>query len=230
MVPVLLIAKGLDPNDPNVAQEDPDHDGLNNYEELMIYGTDPHNPDSDGDGISDGDEVHGTLGYVTNPLLADSDGDGIRDLLEIQTGSNPTNAASYNLAAALQSLEVQPNNFVLTVNTIIGTASRQLSVIGHLKDGTTIDLTSTTRRTVYSSDNLFVANFGSPDGNIFAGTNGTATITISNSTFVARALVTVTTSSPSTLGYVTIPGFANGVDINGNYAYVAGGATGLQVV
>ena len=226
----LLIANGLDPNDPNVAQEDPDHDGLNNYEELMIYGTDPHNPDTDGDGISDGDEVHGTLGYVTNPLLADSDGDGIRDLLEIQTGSNPTNAASYNLAAALQSLEVQPNNFVLTVNTIIGTASRQLSVIGHLKDGTTIDLTSTTRRTVYSSDNLFVANFGSPDGNIFAGTNGTATITISNSTFVATALVTVRTSTPQALGFVAIPGFANAVGVAGNYAYVAAGATGLQVV
>jgi len=36
---------------------DPDHDGLTNLEEYKT-GTDPNNPDSDGDGIADGDEVH----------------------------------------------------------------------------------------------------------------------------------------------------------------------------
>src|SRR5207253_1057928 len=137
---------------------------------------------------------------------------------------NPTNSGSYNLAQALQSLEVSPPSFVLTVNTIIGQASRQLSVLGHLKDGTTIDLTSTSRRTVYSSDNLFIANFGSPDGNIFAGTNGSATITVSNSTFVASSLVTVRSSTPVALGFVAIPGFANGVAVSGDYAYVAAGS------
>ncbi|HVR09681.1 MAG TPA: Ig-like domain-containing protein, partial [Thermoanaerobaculia bacterium] len=50
------VAHGLDPNDPLVAYEDPDHDGLTNLEEFQ-YGTDPNNPDTDGDGLSDGDEV-----------------------------------------------------------------------------------------------------------------------------------------------------------------------------
>lgn len=36
---------------------DPDRDGLANLEEQKL-GTDPNNPDSDGDGLSDGDEVH----------------------------------------------------------------------------------------------------------------------------------------------------------------------------
>ncbi|MBI3627416.1 MAG: hypothetical protein HY220_01515 [Candidatus Sungbacteria bacterium] len=35
---------------------DPDHDGLKNWEETLWH-TDPNNPDTDGDGVSDGDEV-----------------------------------------------------------------------------------------------------------------------------------------------------------------------------
>lgn len=40
----------------NPLLEDPDHDGLKNWEEAL-YHTDPNNPDTDGDGVSDGDEV-----------------------------------------------------------------------------------------------------------------------------------------------------------------------------
>ena len=43
---------------------DSDHDGLTDYQEIYIYHTDPHNPDTDGDGYSDGTEVKN--GY--NPL------------------------------------------------------------------------------------------------------------------------------------------------------------------
>ncbi len=58
---------------------DPDQDGLSNKEEKAL-GTDPHNPDTDHDGISDGDEVKK---YNTNPLKPDSDGDGLSDKDEI---------------------------------------------------------------------------------------------------------------------------------------------------
>ncbi|HUL43791.1 MAG TPA: OmpA family protein [Bacteroidota bacterium] len=58
---------------------DPDHDGLTNDEEKEL-GTDPHNADTDGDGISDGDEVHV---YHTDPLKKDTDGDGLSDYDEI---------------------------------------------------------------------------------------------------------------------------------------------------
>lgn len=224
------LANGLNPNNAVDGEEDPDNDGLTSKQELMEYGTNLRLADTDADGISDGDEVTGKLGVVTNPLLADSDGDGIRDRLEIQTGSNPNDANSYDLAQALDSFEVAPSSFVLTVNTIIGEASRQLVVTGHLKDGTTIDLTSTARGTQYNSSDLTIANFGSPDGMVFAGSDGSAVITVSNSGFVATASVTVRSSTPQTLGFVAIPGFANNVDVSGNYAYVAAGAAGLQVV
>ena len=43
--------------------EDPDRDGLTNLQEYQL-GTDPNNPDTDGDGLSDGNEVNK---YHTTP-------------------------------------------------------------------------------------------------------------------------------------------------------------------
>jgi hypothetical protein len=220
------IANGLDPTDPAMPFEDPDHDGLTNLQEFQL-GTDPNNPDTDGDGLTDGQEV---LVYHTNPLLASTDGTGITDGIEVQTG---TLAASFSakLAAAMGSLEVKPGTFILAVNSIEGQASQQLTVLGHLIDGKTlIDLTSTQRGTNYSSSNLTICNFGSPDGNVFAGSNGSCTITVTNSGFTAMAAVTVIGFTPKSLSFISIPGFANGVAANGNYAYVAAGSAGLQVV
>ncbi len=47
---------------------DDDNDGLTNYEEIVIYGTDPANPDTDGDMIPDGDEIFIT---GTDPKASD---------------------------------------------------------------------------------------------------------------------------------------------------------------
>ena len=46
----------MDPLDPADADTDLDGDGLSNLEEFLL-GTDIDNPDTDGDGISDGVEV-----------------------------------------------------------------------------------------------------------------------------------------------------------------------------
>lgn len=46
----------------------------------------PATTDSDGDGLTDGEEVSK---YLTNPLKADSDGDGYPDGVEVKTGYNP---------------------------------------------------------------------------------------------------------------------------------------------
>lgn len=221
------IAHGLNPNDPTDALADPDHDGLTNLQEFLL-GTDPHNPDTDGDGLSDGDEVNI---YHTNPLVADTDGDGIPDGVEIATGTDPLNLASFDLGKAVQSLEVTPGAFVLVVNTIVGQASKQLSVLGHLIDGkTTLDLTSTIRGTNYSSSNLSICNFGAPDGNVFAGSNGVCTVTVTNHGHSATTAGSVQSFSPTAVSFVPIPGFANSVDVSGNFAFVAAGASGLQVV
>jgi hypothetical protein len=89
--------------------------------------------------LKDGREVN-ELG--TNPLLADTDGDGLRDGLEVRTASDPLDPASFNLVAALQSVEVTPGSFRILFNTVFGEASRQLSVTGRLIDGFSLDITS----------------------------------------------------------------------------------------
>jgi hypothetical protein len=220
---------GMDPNNPADALLDIDHDGLTALEEFRA-GTDPRNPDTDGDGISDGDEVHCTRGFCTSALLADTDGDGIPDGIELQTGSNPTDPASYNLAAALASLRVTPGSFTLIVNSLTGSASVQLTVTGVLVDGTQINLASAQRQTTYASSDLAVCNFGAPDGRVYASQAGTCTITVSNNGKSATVSGTVQDFAPNQIAFVAIPGYANGVAVSADYAFIAAGASGLQVV
>jgi hypothetical protein len=65
----------LNPLDSSDAYNDLDYDGLNNYEEYL-YDTDINNPDTDHDGILDGDEIKI---YKTDPTKLDTDGDGYSD-------------------------------------------------------------------------------------------------------------------------------------------------------
>jgi alpha-tubulin suppressor-like RCC1 family protein len=72
--------------------DDNDNDGISNEDELNIHGTDPFNPDTDGDGIPDGFEVDNGL----NPLdpgdgALDPDNDGLTNLREYQNGTNLNN-------------------------------------------------------------------------------------------------------------------------------------------
>lgn len=62
----------------NIVFTDTDSDGLADVTETNIHGTNPNNPDTDGDGTNDGDEV----AAGTDPKTAevtDSDGDGVGD-------------------------------------------------------------------------------------------------------------------------------------------------------
>jgi hypothetical protein len=65
---------------------DSDQDELSDGKEWQL-GTIALNPDTDGDGIKDGIELHYT--YNTNPLSADTDSDGVRDWDEIVAGTDP---------------------------------------------------------------------------------------------------------------------------------------------
>lgn len=56
------------------------------------YHTNPNEPDTDGDGLSDGDE---TLVHHTLPTSSDTDGDGYTDASEVMAGSDPTSAADF---------------------------------------------------------------------------------------------------------------------------------------
>ncbi|MBI4232582.1 S-layer homology domain-containing protein, partial [Candidatus Peregrinibacteria bacterium] len=75
------------------ANQDPDKDGLKNIEEF-VYGTDPHNADTDSGGEKDGAEVKN----YTNPLNkdddknSDPDNDGLSNATERQLGTDPKNS------------------------------------------------------------------------------------------------------------------------------------------
>lgn len=86
----------------------PDSDGLTNFQEqeeeqeqeqeeeqeVIDYSTDPNNPDSDDDGMSDGWEVNNSL----NPNVDDStnvpDGDSLTNLQEYQNDTDPNDSVS----------------------------------------------------------------------------------------------------------------------------------------
>jgi hypothetical protein len=70
------------------AEGDDDGDGLSNMRELEL-GTQPDNPDTDGDGLNDGQEVNQ---YGTSPTQQDTDGDTLTDGAEVnEHGTSPTN-------------------------------------------------------------------------------------------------------------------------------------------
>jgi hypothetical protein len=79
-----------DGNGVNDGAEDPDQDGLTNIEEQELK-TNPRNPDTDGDTLSDNDEKRK---YLTDLLSRDTDGDGLTDDVEIALGANPLNSDS----------------------------------------------------------------------------------------------------------------------------------------
>ncbi len=74
-------------DDDNLSQ-DSDGDGLTDGQESQI-GSDPAKPDTDGDGLNDGEEVNV---YGTSPLQRNTDSDGLNDNVEIWwKGTDPLN-------------------------------------------------------------------------------------------------------------------------------------------
>ncbi len=74
-------ALGTDPNNP-----DTDGDGLKDGEEVKTYKTDPLNTDTDDDTLADGEEVNK---YKTDPLSVDTDGGTVDDFTEVNRGTDP---------------------------------------------------------------------------------------------------------------------------------------------
>ena len=102
---------------------DSDNDNLKDSYERLCTLTDPADPDSDGDGISDGQEIalgldplapidpfldldgdglthKQELEFGSNPLMADSDGDGLDDATELRNGWDPNWPGETNEANA----------------------------------------------------------------------------------------------------------------------------------
>ena len=75
---------------------DPDQDGLTNIEEYN-YDTDPQNPDTDADGISDGNEVYI---FLTSPRNKDSNGNSQNDFQDIAKCIDPITTPDAKMAQA----------------------------------------------------------------------------------------------------------------------------------
>ncbi len=220
---------GLNPNDPIDALEDQDKDGLSALEEFELN-TDPNVADTDGDGIDDGEEVVlGEDGFISDPTIADTDGDGLSDGVEILVGSDPSDESDTNFAAALVSITSSPVNVVMTFNGIDSEVTTQLSIFGTLIDGSELDLTNS-ENTTYESEDLSIVSFGSKAGQLFGGAPGDAVVTVSNNGKSVDINVSVRQFEALALSSVSIPGYANNVDISGDYAFIAAGSEGLQVV
>ena len=70
----------------NPQKVDTDGDGLSDGDEVIVYKTSPLVSDTDGDGLSDGDEA---LIWRSNPLNPDTDGDSYQDGEEVRNGYSP---------------------------------------------------------------------------------------------------------------------------------------------
>ena len=83
------VINALDPNN----HKDSDGDGISDAEEIF-YGTNPLSDDTDLDGLKDGEEIYT---YETNATNPDTDGDGLKDGEEIYTyDTNVTNPDTDN--------------------------------------------------------------------------------------------------------------------------------------
>lgn len=76
---------------------DPDSDGLTNNQELQIN-TDPNNPDTDNDGLKDGEEVNL---YKTDPTKPDTDNDSYTDGQEVKSGYNPLGSGKCTVSSCI---------------------------------------------------------------------------------------------------------------------------------
>ena len=72
--------------------QDSDGDGLSDGDEIFLYRTDPNNPDTDGDGLPDGYEV---LVTGTSPLLFDTGATGYSDAQKDADNDGLTNLEEY---------------------------------------------------------------------------------------------------------------------------------------
>jgi hypothetical protein len=101
---------------------DSDMDGLDDAQEQQL-GTDPHNTDTDCDGLTDYAEV---FVYGTAPTNSDTSGDGINDGQAVQLGLDPTQPFLFALLPFLESFEPSAR----TLGLLAGQGKWQVSLPG----------------------------------------------------------------------------------------------------
>ncbi len=224
----LELSLGLNPNDWTDALGDLDGDGLTNRQECQLL-TGINDTDSDDDLLTDGQEVNF---YGTNPLNPDHDGDKIPDSVEIAVNTLPKDPLSFNWSTSLAGgLIITPPAATLVLLPP-QVPEVQLAVTGVFVNGLTIDLLQADPLnqipdTGFTTDAPDVCT-AHPDGLVAGGPQtGSCTVTATNSGQEDASVISVTKGEVT---YAPRSYLMHEVDVQGDYAYIAAGATGLVVV
>lgn len=168
-------------------------------------GTNPLLTDSDGDSVSDGDEVKGP--GSSNPLASDSDEDGFADATERRLGTDPNSAAVsptlFRGAIGIQFVSGNDIEGALRTNEIGGPVPQvRWNVTTPIRSwnrplGSKADIASPIANHIVRSDGLVVTNFGlnwSGDASDSSRNSGTTDRKLMNGFVRASASVPLTIS------------------------------------
>lgn len=146
---VLEIMLGTDAN-----ESDTDNDGLTDFQEIYITGTDSvvfdsvtegvsdADADTDSDGLSDYDELYI---YGTNPLNPDTDGDRLEDGDELYIGLDPINPETFGIPDAEYKVDqtISADSYVLKeINTNAYELSMDIKTNGYAENVVTVTQSS----------------------------------------------------------------------------------------
>jgi hypothetical protein len=219
---------------------DQDGDGLTDsvetntgtYVSANNTGTNPSNPDSDNDGLKDGEEV---ITYGTNPLLADTDGDGAPDGVEVTAGTNP----KQNSSLPKPGITLQPVSITRTTGegvTFSVTATNPVGSPSALnyqwyKDGAIIPTGTNPTLIISPLTTAEAGNYSVVVSNSFgAVTSSIASLTVNKATPIITVAPTATPIAyGQTLAFSTLSGGVGNVP--GSFAFsnpTSGPATGTS--
>ncbi len=116
--------KDSDENGTDDGYEDADEDGLTNLQEIAIS-LNPVLKDTDGDGLTDGDELNK---YSTNPFAPDSDRVGATDKWELDNGYDPKVAeTSFDIVKKVE-VDDKIKEVKIELNNVSGKTAESLSI------------------------------------------------------------------------------------------------------
>lgn len=189
-----------------IAQGDSDGDGLSNERERGL-GTSPTDPDTDDDGLTDGQEV---TSRGTNPLHWDTDNDNVSDGDEVQRGMNPLNADTDGdgIADGIDSAPLSTSTPTFTMTPT--TTSTSTHTLTPWPTATGVPPTPTATSTSTATWTPVPTNTSLPSATAIPTATATATATITATPLPLPTNTPLPTATPAPVG-IDLGGFAGSV-------------------